>query len=119
MRVVKVDVDVIEEVLTHEVVIALRMFFIKSDVFVHIKGNDVFKGKFAGLIQFYQLAIGAERRGTGWQPQDERAFGCRTKTVDFVSDVVGCPNGAFVIVGSDYNAHNFFPSLKNSPLTIV
>ena len=109
----------LEEIFPHEVVIALRMFFIKSDVFVHIKGNDVFKGKFAGLIQFYQLAIGAERRGTGWQSQDERAFGRRTKTVDFVSDVVGCPNGAFVIVGSDYNAHNFFPSLKNSPLTIV
>ena len=46
----QINPDVFEKVFPHKIMITLGMIFIQADVFVHIEGNDVFKGDFAFLV---------------------------------------------------------------------
>ena len=63
MRVVQVDVDVIEEVLTHEVVIALGIVVRKAAILVQVVGADLGKVDVALLVPSSELLVGTDRGG--------------------------------------------------------
>ena len=69
MRVVKVDVDVIEEVLTHEVVIALGIVVRKAAILVQVVGADLGKVDVALLVPSSELLVGTDRGGAGGKTQ--------------------------------------------------
>ena len=60
-------INVVEEVVKHKVVVALRMAFRQTYVFVHIESDHVLKAYPSFLICFYQVAIHANRSGAGGQ----------------------------------------------------
>lgn len=69
MRVVQVDVDVIEEVLTHEVVIALGIVVRKAAILVQVVGADLGKVDVALLVPSSELLVGTDRGGAGGKTQ--------------------------------------------------
>ena len=69
MRVVQVDVDVIEEVLTHKVVIALGIVVRKAAILVQVVGADLGKVDVALLVPSSELLVGANRGGAGGKTQ--------------------------------------------------
>lgn len=58
MRVVQVDVDVIEEVLTHEVVIALGIVVRKAAILVQVVGANLGKVDVALRVPSSELLVG-------------------------------------------------------------
>ena len=85
------NVDVTEEVVVHEAVVALRVIFRQADVLVHVEGDHVLEAHFTGLVQLDQALVGIERSATGGQAQYERAIAGRLERVDAVNDVTGRP----------------------------
>ena len=61
MDVLFFDVDVAEEVVPHEAVVALGMILGEVHVLVHVERNDVLERYLAGLVQGNQLAVHAQR----------------------------------------------------------
>ena len=59
--VLRKDVNVLEEVVPHEIVIALRMLPRQSHVLVHVKRLDVFERNPSLLMEFDQLAVHPQR----------------------------------------------------------
>ena len=69
MRVVQVDVDVIEEVLTHKVVIALGIVVRKAAILVQVVGADLGKVDVALLVPSSELLVGTDRGRAGGKAQ--------------------------------------------------
>ena len=69
MRVVQVDVNVIEEVLTHKVVVALRIVVRKATILVEVVGADLGKVDVTLLVPSGELLVGANRGGAGGKTQ--------------------------------------------------
>ena len=59
------DVDVFEEVVPHERVVALGVLLRKSDVLVHVERDDVPERHVAGLVAADELLVGLQRRRAG------------------------------------------------------
>jgi hypothetical protein len=55
------DIDMAEEVVPHEAVIALWVVFRQFDILVHVECYDILKREFASLILLDELAIESER----------------------------------------------------------
>ena len=51
--ILRFDVDMAEEVVPHERVVAFRMFFGQTHILIHIKSNHVLEGNNSFLIQVY------------------------------------------------------------------
>ena len=98
-------VDVVEEVVGHERVVALGMIFGKTHIFVHIEGHHVLEAHATGLVCLHNGAIHAEGAGTGGKTQHERFFCRGVSGVDLVDNVVGCPLRQLFVVGFDDNSH--------------
>ena len=69
MGVIEIDIDVIEEMLTHEIVIALRVVVREATVLVQVIGNDLGEIDIALFVPFDKLLIGADGRGARCQAQ--------------------------------------------------
>ena len=63
------DVDVLEEVLVHEVVVALRMVLRQAHVLVEIEGGHLGEVEALVLVHPHQFLVEPQRRGAGGQPQ--------------------------------------------------
>ena len=61
----------IEEVVVHEVPIALVVLSGKTDVLVHIEGDDVLEGNLACLVHLCKSLINSERRRAGGETEHE------------------------------------------------
>lgn len=70
------DVDVAEEVVPHERVVALGVILGQAHIFVHVERDDVAERYFAGLVAADQLLVGLQRRRAGGQSQYERRRRC-------------------------------------------
>lgn len=55
------NVDVVEEIVPHEAVVALRMVLGKTHIFIHIEGDDVAKRHIPFLVKLDELAVEPER----------------------------------------------------------
>ncbi len=69
VRVARVDVDVIEEVLLHEVAIAVRVGGTEAHVLVEVEGDDARKIEPFLAVHADQLGIRAQRRAAGGQSE--------------------------------------------------
>ena len=69
MRAVRVDVDVVEQVLLHEVAVALRMRRPQAHVFVEVERRDLREIEPLLPVQADQLAVQGQRRAAGRQAQ--------------------------------------------------
>ncbi|SBN21108.1 conserved hypothetical protein [Klebsiella variicola] len=85
------NINVVKEITVHEAMIAFRMLFWQADIFVHIKGDDVFEANLACFMHFNQRFVGGQRSATGWQTQHERAVRSRFECINTVNDVAGSP----------------------------
>jgi hypothetical protein len=95
----------VEEVAVHEGVVALGMVHGKAHVLVHVEGNDVLEGHFAGLDHADEFGIGLDGGGTGAESQDERLVGAGSLLVDLGSDIVRGPQGTVFGIVSDNDFH--------------
>ena len=59
--ILRLDVDVAEEVVPHERMIAFGMFFRQADVFIHIERDDVLERYHALLVQLNQVFVHTQR----------------------------------------------------------
>ena len=66
------DVDMVEEVIVHERVVAFGMVFRNADVFVHVEGDHVLEGDFAVAHHADEFGICAERGGACGKAEHER-----------------------------------------------
>ncbi len=56
------NIDMIEKVFPHKGVVTLGMIFRNPDIFIHIKGNDMFKRNFSGPVKSDQFPVNAKGR---------------------------------------------------------
>lgn len=68
----------------HEGVVGLWVGGGDVDVFVHVEGYDVLEGDSSLVICLDEILIYQDRRGTGWEAEDERVLGCGVEVVDAV-----------------------------------
>ena len=101
------DVDVAEEVVPHEWVVAFWMIFRKTYVFVHVESNNIFERYLTCLVQFNQSLVHAEWRRTSRATEDEWLFRSRISSVDFTSYIVCSPLRNRLIVVYDNYSHSF------------
>ena len=106
MDVVRLHVDVLEEVATHEGVVTLGVILGQADVFVHVEGDDVAEGYSALLAQLDEPFVGADGRRASGQTQDEGTLGRGRGTMNARSDVVRRPAGHGFVGGLDKQAHD-------------
>ena len=105
------DVDVfllhvhqmVEEVVVHEIPVALVMLVGQAQVFVHVEGHHVFEGHFAGLIHPGQLLINADGAGAGGQAQHEGPF--FLVAVDFSGNVMRGPEAHLIVIFLNDDTH--------------
>ena len=48
--ILRLNINMIEEIIMHKTVIAFWMFFWQTHIFIHIKGHHMFKTHFSRLI---------------------------------------------------------------------
>ena len=87
----RANVHVIEEVVVHEAVVALRMFLGQPHVLVHVEGDHVLEAHLAGFMQLNQALVGVEQGAASGQTQHEGALGSGFERIDAVNDVTGGP----------------------------
>ena len=97
------DIDVVEEVVVHEVPVALVMLAGQTNVLVHIEGYHILEGDLAGLILLDQALVNTQRRGTGGQTQDEGTL--FLVVIDGIGDVLSSPCTHFLVVVLDDQFH--------------
>ena len=101
MGVCLVDVDVIEQVLLHEVVVALGVIVGQATVLVQVVGAHLGEVQVAGLVGLDEVLIGANGRGAGGETQN--AAGIHD---DLGGDEIRCLAAHVLIVGGMNDTHN-------------
>ena len=97
-----------EQILMHEVPVALVMITRQAEVFVHVEGNDIGEGYLSFLVQSDQFAVDTDRRRTCRKTQYERsAF---FVLVDPGCDILCSPFAHLVVVVLNYYSHCLAPS---------
>ena len=97
------NVDVVEEIVVHEVPVALVMLSGQTNILVHIEGHNILEGDLTGLVHLDEALVNAQRGGTGGQTQNEGAVFC--VVVDGIGDVVGSPLAHGVVIVFDDQFH--------------
>ena len=105
-------VDMVEEMLAHEGVIAFRVIFGDAHVFVHVERNDVAERHLARLIKAHQFLVGLHGRRAGGQSQYERTVGPGRLLLDPRDDVTGRPQAGFRVVLFDNQSHRILFGVK-------
>ena len=70
--VVRGNVDVVEEIVVHEIPVALFVLTRQSHVFVHVERDNIAEGHLARLVHLNEFLIDADRRGSCGKAQNER-----------------------------------------------
>ena len=66
------NVNMIEEVTSHERVIAFRMLLRKAYILIHVECNDILERYLTSLIHLDKLLIGSDRSTSGRKSKNER-----------------------------------------------
>ena len=99
------NVDVAEEVVPHERVVAFGMVFGKAHIFVHVESYNIAEAHFAFFVQFDEVTVHSQWRAAGRAAQYEWAFGSGLESVDAGCYVAGSPTGKGGVIGFDYKSH--------------
>ena len=108
MDIFLLDVNMAEEVVPHEGVVALGVLLREIDVLVHVEGDDVLERHLAGLVQGYQLPVHAQGRAAGRTAELEGLLSGRISFVDTFGYIVCSPFRHFLVVGFNDKSHAFF-----------
>ena len=99
--VLRPDVDVLEEIVPHERVVAFGMLLGETHILVHVERDDVLERHFARLVAADQFLVGLQRGRAGRQPQHEGRRGVLLLVLDLGDDVIGGPLG--YLLGGIFN----------------
>lgn len=86
------DVDGVEEIFVHIMVVALVASGVERVVFVEVKGGDLAEVDFAGFVAFDDFGVGAEWGATGGESEDASWLSC-----EFGAEDVGGLYSHFVV----------------------
>ncbi len=81
----------VEEVASHEAMVALGVALGQTYILIHVEGDDVAEANATLLIGFHQSGVHALGRAACGQTEHERTLGCGLKLVDTLHYMVGCP----------------------------
>ena len=93
----------IEEIIVHEIPVALVMLARETYIFVHVECDDICKTHFAGLIHADKLLINADRRRSGRKTENERSV--FLVVIDLLSDIVRCPLAHLIVIFLNNYSH--------------
>ena len=93
----RVEIDVVEQVVVHEVAVALIMRGLETDILVEVERGHVLEADLASLVQFDELGIEVERRGAGSKTQ----HGVRLRVQHFLVDGSSLLRNAFGGIDDD------------------
>lgn len=96
------NVHLVEQILVHEAVVALRMALRKPYIFIHVECDDILEGDLSGLVHSDELGIDIQRSGAGRQSEYEWLVGLLSLCLDGGGNVVGGPDRASLCVSDDY-----------------
>ncbi len=85
------DVDMTEEVVPHKRIVAFRMFFRQSYIFIHVECHYILEGNDSFLIQINQRFVHTQRRRTGRATQYKWFFRSRIGSLYFCSNIMCSP----------------------------
>jgi len=97
------NVDMVEEIVMHEVPVALVVLSGQTYIFVHIEGNNVLEGNLARLIHFDESLIYTQRRRTGGQTQYKGAV--FLMVIDGIGYMLSSPCTHSVVIVFDNKFH--------------
>src|SRR4030042_2513641 len=106
------NINMIQQVLVHKIMVAVRMIFRKAYVFIHIEGHYISERYLAFLMEFYQFVKSTDGRRSGGKTQNKRSGFYRISPSDLVCYVIGHPFTQFIIILVNYNSHGCFPFLS-------
>ena len=84
-------VNMVEQVASHERMVAFRMVFGQSYIFVHVESQHVLERNTAFLVGLHEAGIHTFGRRAGRQAQHELVIGRRVEFVDTLDDMLCCP----------------------------
>ena len=70
MRVRRIDINAIEEMLAHEAVVTLQIGWLHRPVFVEVEGDDVLERQAFFTMESHELVVHAGRRRTSREAED-------------------------------------------------
>jgi len=91
VRVLRINVNVLEEVVKHVPVIALRVVFSDANILVHVEGDDVLEGNLPGLVGLHQLLVHPQWSSASGKTQDKHLTRARVEGIDPLDDILGRP----------------------------
>jgi hypothetical protein len=94
MAIGRVDVDLVEQLLFHETIVALQRIVVDRVIFVEVKRDHILKAQLFVAVQSYQFGIQRLGRGTRGQTQDGLLSFCFLFT-DQLCDLFSNRTGAF------------------------
>ena len=89
--ILRLDIDVTEEVIPHKRIVAFGMFLRQAYIFVHVESHHVLERYDAFLVQVDQGLVHTQRRRAGRASQYKRFFRCRISGFDFGSYIMCRP----------------------------
>ena len=99
MHILFLDIDVAEEIVPHEGVVALWMFFGQIDILVHIERDDILERHLASLIQLDQFSVHTQGRTPSRTAQLEGLLCRRFCFVDTLGHIICSPLRHLFVVG--------------------
>ena len=101
------DVDVVEEVGSHEAVVALGMTLRQTYILIHVEGENVLEAYAAFLVCLDEGLIGANGAAASGQTEDEGLLSGGLSGVNLTDDVLSCPFGHLIVVRFNDYSHSF------------
>ena len=102
------DVNMAEEVIPHEAMITLRVFFGQVNVLVHIKSHYITERHFTRFVEFDQSFVHTEGRRAGRETENERFALLGIKLVDTFCHIIRSPLAKQVIRRFNNYTHLYF-----------
>ena len=85
----------IKEVFVHEGMIPLRVFLWQANIFIHVKGHDVFEANLACFMHSDKVFVSFKRGTTGRKTENERALSSGFEGIDALNDMARSPFADF------------------------
>ena len=103
-----IDIDMIEEVIVHEITIGLVMGALEADVFVEVEGGDVFEADASFFVGLHHIGVDLKRGGSGGKAQDGIRLG-----VDLLDEFLRDQFGDVIFISNnDFHVFTFLLSRR-------
>jgi hypothetical protein len=110
------DVDMVEEIIVHEVPVALVMLTGQTNILVHVESNNILEGHFTSLVLLDQALIDTQRGGASGQAQNKWTV-CLV-IIDSIGNVISCPCTHLIVVVFNNEFHSISFSMNGIQLKL-